>query len=81
MAKETPHIYVMLEDQQTSYHATMVRLEGKFALQSTCILINPESTHSYVTSRIVEECGLKRKIMLSLGWCNYMDCYAKMVEC
>ena len=38
----------------------MVRVEGKIAKQSIFILIDPGSTHSYVTLIIVKSYGLKR---------------------
>ena len=45
----------------------MVEVEGKIARQSISVLIDPGSTHSYVTSKVVESCCL-RKIKHNNSW-------------
>lgn len=61
MARETPHIYAALEDQQETYQEAVFKVEGKNADKYISILVYPRSTHSYVTPRITKSCGLKRK--------------------
>ena len=39
----------------------MVRVEGKIYMEPISILIDLGSTHSCVTRKIIEGCGLKRK--------------------
>ena len=38
----------------------MVEVEGKIAEQSISILIDPGSTHSYITPRVVDNCSFKK---------------------
>ena len=38
----------------------MVEVEGNIAKQSISILIDPGSTHSYITPKIVEICAFKK---------------------
>lgn len=61
MARATSKIYAALEDQQANHQSTMIKVEGKIAKQSISILIDPGSTHSYVTPKIVENCRLIKK--------------------
>lgn len=37
MARETPHIYATLEDQQETYQVVVVRVKGKITMQSISI--------------------------------------------
>jgi hypothetical protein len=61
MVRETPRIYVALEDQEVDHQSTVIKVEGKIAKQSISILIDLGSNHSYVMSRIVEVCCLAKK--------------------
>ena len=45
----------------------MVEVEGKIVEQSVSVLIDPGSTHSYITPRIVEICAFK-KLKHSKSW-------------
>ena len=38
----------------------MFEVEGKISKQSVSILIDPESTHSYITPKIVKICAFKK---------------------
>ena len=38
----------------------MVEVAGKIAEQSVFVLIEPISTHSYITPRVVEICAFKK---------------------
>ena len=43
------------------YHqSTVVEVAGKIVEKSVSILIDPGSTHSYITSRVVEVCAFKK---------------------
>jgi hypothetical protein len=55
-----PQIYVALEDYQVDHQFVVTEVKGKIAKQVVSILIDLGSTHSYVTSRIVDNCSLKR---------------------
>ena len=46
-------IYATLEDRQTDHQSTVVEVAGKIVEQSISILIDPGSTHSYITPRVV----------------------------
>lgn len=61
MARETPHIYELLEDQLETYQDIVVKVEGNIVMQSMFVLIYLGPTHSYVTLRITEGCSLERK--------------------
>ena len=47
-------IYVALEDCQVDHQSTVVEVVGKIVDQYVSILIDPGSTHSYITPRVVE---------------------------
>ena len=55
-----PRIYAALEDLQEDHQSTLVEVEGKIVEQSVFVLIDPGSTHSYITLRIVEICAFKK---------------------
>ena len=40
--------------------STVVEVAGKIIEQSVSILIDPGSTHSYITPRVVEICAFKK---------------------
>ena len=45
----------------------MVEVAGKIVEQSVSILIDPDSTHSYITPRVVDICAFK-KVKHSKPW-------------
>ena len=53
VARTIPIIYTALEGRQTDHQSTVVEVEGKIDKQFVSILIDPGSTHSYITPRIV----------------------------
>ena len=60
VTRSIPRIYAELEDFQADHQSTMVEVEGKIAEQSVSVLIDPGSTHSCITARIVEICDFKK---------------------
>ena len=54
VARAVPRIYAALEDLQVDHQSTMVEVAGKIVEQSVSILIDPGSTNSYITPRVVE---------------------------
>ena len=60
VARVVPRIYAALEDRQADHHSTVVEVAGKIVEQSISILIDPRSTHSYITPRIMEICAFKK---------------------
>ena len=58
--RAVPRIYAALEDRQADHQSAVVEIAGKIVEQSVFILINPGSTHSYITPRIVEICASKK---------------------
>ena len=62
-----PRIYAAQEDRQENHQSTMVEVAGKIAKQSISVLIDPGSTHSYITPRVVEVCAFN-KLKHSKSW-------------
>ena len=60
VARAVPRIYAALEDRQEDHRSTMVEVVGKIVEQYISILIDPGSTHSYITPRVVEIVLLRR---------------------
>ena len=60
VARTVPRIYAALEDRQEDHQSNVVEVEGKIAKQSVSILIDPGSTHNYITPKIVEICAFKK---------------------
>ena len=60
VARAVPRIYAALEDRQADHQSTVVEVAGKVVEQSVSILIDPGSTHSYITPRVVEICSFKK---------------------
>ena len=54
--RAVPRIYAALEDLQEDHQSMVVEVAVKIVEQSVSILIDPSSTHSYITPRIVEIC-------------------------
>ena len=54
-----PKISTVLEDHQEGHNSTMVEVEGEIAEHTISALIDPRSTHNYITPRLVELCTLK----------------------
>ena len=71
VARAVPRIYVALEDHQVDRQSTVVEVAGKIVEQSISILIDPGSTHNYITPRVIDICDFKKlkhsKIMVSLA--------------
>ena len=67
VARVVPRIYVALEDHQADHQSTMVEVAGKIVEQTVSILIDPGSTHSYITPIVVENCALRRSSIGNLG--------------
>ena len=62
-----PRIYAALEDRQEDHQSIVVEVAGKIVEQSVSILINPGSTHSYITPGVVEICAFKKVKHRNLG--------------
>ena len=60
IARTVFRIYAALEDRQPNHQSMVVEVEGKIAEQSFFVLIDPGSTHSYITPRVVEICAFKK---------------------
>ena len=60
VAREVPRIYAALEDHQEDHQSTVVEVAGKIVEQSVSILIDPCSTHIYITPRVVDICAFKK---------------------
>ena len=60
VVKATHRIYAALEDRQADHQSTMVEVVGKIVEQPVSILIDPGSTHSYITPRVVDICAFKK---------------------
>lgn len=60
MARSMPKINATLDDRQMDHQSTVAEVAGKFNHRTISILIYPRQSHSYVTTRIMEECCLKK---------------------
>ena len=60
IARSVPRIYAALEDLQAYHQSTVVEVVGKIVEQFVSILIDPSSTHSYITPRVVQICAFKK---------------------
>ena len=60
VARAAPRIYAALEDRQADHQSTLVEVACKIVEQHFSILIDPGSTHSYITPRVVESCPFKK---------------------
>ena len=76
VARVVPRIYVVLEDYQENHLSAVVEVAGKIVEQSISILINPCSTHSYITPRVVEICAFK-KVKHGKSWLVQLDTRTK----
>ena len=60
VARVVPRIYAALEDRKADHQSTMVEVVGKIVEKSISILIDPGSTHSYITPRVVDIFSFKK---------------------
>ena len=60
VARAVPRIYAALEDRQADHQSAVVEVAGKIVEQSVSILIDPSSTHSHITLRVVDICAFKK---------------------
>ena len=60
VARVIHNIYTALEDHQEYHQSTVIEVVGKIVDQSISILIDPSSTHGYITPRVVEICAFKK---------------------
>ena len=67
VVRTIPRSYAALEDCQEDHQSTMVEVASKNAKQSVSILIDPGSTHIYITPIVVEICAFK-KLNHSKSW-------------
>ena len=67
VARVIPRIYAALEDRQEDHHSTIDEVVGKIVEKSVYVLIDPGSTHNYITPRVVEICDFK-KVKHSKSW-------------
>ena len=49
VARAVPRIYATLEDRQADHQSTMVEVASNIVEQSVSVLIDPGSTHIYIT--------------------------------
>ena len=67
VARFVPRIYATLKYHQVDHQSTVVEVTGNIVEQSISILVDPGSTHSYITPRVVEICAFK-KVRHSKSW-------------
>ena len=67
VARIIPRIYATLKDRRAYHQLAVVEVVGKIVEQSVFVLIDPGSTHSYITPRVVEICAFK-KLKHSKSW-------------
>ena len=67
VARVVPRIYAALEDRQEDHQSMVIEVAGKIVEKSISILIDPGSTHNYISPRVVEVCAL-RKVKHRKSW-------------
>src|SRR5713226_2014168 len=77
VARAVPRIYAALEDRQADHQSIVVEVVGKIVEQSVSILIDPGSTHSYITPRVVEMCAFK-KVKHRKSWLVQLATWTKI---
>ena len=55
-----PKICAVLENYQEGHKLTMVEVEGEITKHTISVLIDPGSTHIYITPQLVDMCTLKK---------------------
>ena len=60
VARAIARIYAALEDCQEDHHSNVVEAAGKIVEKYVYILVDPGSTHSYITPRVVEICAFNK---------------------
>ena len=60
VARAVPRIYTALEDCQVDHQSNEAEVVGNIVEQNVSILIDPGSTHSYITPRVVEIFAFKK---------------------
>ena len=60
MERPTPRIYAALDNHQEYHQFVVVKVEGMIAKKFIFVLIDPRSTHSYITQKVFESCFLRR---------------------
>ena len=60
VARTIPRFYAALNDRQADHQSTMVEVEGKIVEEFVSVLIDPRSSHIYITPRIVEIFSFKK---------------------
>ena len=65
-----PKICAVLEDHHEGRNSTVVEFEGEIAKQTVSVLIDPGSTHNYITPGLTEMCTLKNQSIEDHGYSN-----------
>ena len=60
VSRAIPRICAALEDHQEDHQSIVVGVAGKIVEKSVSILIDPGSTHNYITPRVVKICVFKK---------------------
>ena len=60
VVRAIPRIYAALEECQADHQSTVVEVAGKIAEKSISTLIDPSSTHSFITPKVVEIFAFKK---------------------
>ena len=60
VARVFPRICQSLEDLRADHQSTMFEVAGNIAEQYVSILIEPGSSHSYISPRVVDICAFKK---------------------
>ena len=61
IARNIPIVNVSLEYRQVDHQSTMLEVEGKVLNIHVSILIDSESSSSYIASKVVKKCKLSKE--------------------
>ncbi|MCY6488320.1 hypothetical protein, partial [Actinobacillus pleuropneumoniae] len=57
-----PQIYAVVDNRQADHQASIIKMDSKICDQVISILIDPGSNYSYVSSDLVDKCGLSKEL-------------------
>lgn len=62
VSQSIPHIYATLANKQENHQAYIIEMGCKICDQVISILIDPRSSYNYVSTILVEKCGLSKEL-------------------
>jgi hypothetical protein len=70
MGISVPRIYATLHNKKEEFQSHMIEVECMINNQTITILIDLGAIHSYIDSKMVENCIFQESSMENIGWCS-----------